>query len=161
MKTVLIFGNSGSGKSTFAKKLTQTDNLAHLDLDTLAWQDTVPPKRKPLIESERELLAFIQSNESWVIEGGYVDLLEMAKPYASELIFLNLPVNDCIANAKTRPWEPHKYDSKQAQDANLEMLIGWIADYYQRHDPFSSIAHTEFYEKFLGKKIMLRQNTQT
>jgi len=161
MKKVLIFGNSGSGKSTFAKKLTQTDGLRHLDLDSLAWQDTVPPKRKSLIESEQEILAFIQSNESWAIEGGYVDLLEMAKPHANELIFLNLPVDDCIANAKTRPWEPHKYDSKQAQDANLEMLLGWIADYYERYDPFSSMSHTEFYENFLGKKIMLTQNMQT
>jgi len=161
MKKILIFGNSGSGKSTLAKNLTQSDGLAHLDLDTLAWQYTVTPERKPLIESEQELLTFIQSNESWVIEGGYVDLLEMAEPHANEIIFLNLPVDDCITNAKTRPWEPHKYDSKQDQDANLEMLIGWIADYYERHDPFSSIAHTEFYENFLGKKVILTQNKKT
>jgi adenylate kinase family enzyme len=160
MKKVLIFGNSGSGKSTFAKKLRQSDDLAHLDLDTLAWQDTLPPERKPLIESKQELLTFIQSNESWVIDGGYVDLLEMAASYANEIIFLNLPVDDCIANAKNRPWEPHKYDSKQEQDANLEMLIGWIADYYKRQDPFSSFAHTVFYNKFLGKKMMFTQNSR-
>jgi adenylate kinase family enzyme len=67
MKKILIFGNSGSGKSTLAKKLSKSDGLKYLDLDTLAWQDTVPPKRKSLSESKQELLAFIQSNESWVI----------------------------------------------------------------------------------------------
>jgi len=159
MKKVLIFGNSGSGKSTFAKKFRQSDGLVHLDLDTLAWQNTVPPERKPLIESKQELLTFIQSNESWVIDGGYVDLLEMAASHANEIIFLNLPVDDCIANAKNRPWEPHKYDSKQAQDANLEMLIGWIADYYVREDTFSQTAHHTFYEQFFGKKSVLSQRT--
>jgi len=161
MKKILIFGNSGSGKSTLAKKLTQSEGLAHLDLDTLAWQESVPPKRKLLTASELELLTFIQSNKSWVIDGGYVDLLEMAASQANEIIFLNLPVAACIANAKNRPWESHKYDSKQAQDANLDMLIGWIADYYERQDPFSNLAHTEFYENFSGKKVMLRQNMQT
>jgi adenylate kinase family enzyme len=161
MKKVLIFGNSGSGKSTFAKKLRQSDGLAHLDLDTLAWQDTVPPERKPLIESKQELLTFIQSNESWVIDGGYVDLLEMAASSANEIIFLNLPVDDCIANAKNRPWEPHKYDSKQEQDANLEMLIGWIADYYERQDTFSMQKHREFYESFSGEKMMLTHHAKT
>jgi adenylate kinase family enzyme len=159
MKKVLIFGNSGSGKSTFAKKLRQSDGLAHLDLDTLAWQNTVPPERKPLIESKQELLTFIQSNESWVIDGGYVDLLEMAASHANEIIFLNLPVDDCLANAKNRPWEPHKYGSKQAQDANVEMLIGWIADYYVREDTFSQAAHYTFYEHFFGKKSVFSQRT--
>jgi len=159
MKKVLIFGNSGSGKSTFAKKLRHSDGLTHLDLDSLAWQDTVPPERKPLIESEQELLKFIQSNEGWVIEGGYVDLLEMAAPDANEIIFLNLSVDDCIANAKNRPWESHKYDSKQAQDANLDMLIRWIADYYERQDAFSIQKHRDFYEAFLGDKRMLTELT--
>lgn len=139
--------------------MQNTNGLAHLDLDTLAWLPSSPPKRKPLIESKQELLTFIQSNESWVIDGGYVDLLEMAASYANEIIFLNLPVDDCIANAKNRPWEPHKYDSKQAQDANLEMLIGWIADYYDREDTFSQAAHHTFYEQFPGKKSVFPQHT--
>ena len=40
MRKILIFGNSGSGKSTLAGKLCAGNGLAHLDLDTLAWQNT-------------------------------------------------------------------------------------------------------------------------
>jgi adenylate kinase family enzyme len=161
MKKTLIFGNSGSGKSTFAKKLNNDYDLSHLDLDTLAWRTSTPPQRKSLAESEEELFNFIQSNENWVIEGGYTDLLEMVAPHASEVIFLNLAIDNCITNAKSRPWEPHKYESKQAQDENLDMLIGWIADYYERQDTFSMQAHHEFYEKFPGEKMMLTHNAKT
>ncbi|MCE9595769.1 MAG: hypothetical protein K8S98_16390 [Planctomycetes bacterium] len=34
---VLVFGNSGSGKSHLARRLLTEHGLAHLDLDTIAW----------------------------------------------------------------------------------------------------------------------------
>ncbi|MFT6735484.1 MAG: adenylate kinase family enzyme [Polaribacter sp.] len=155
---MLILGNSSSGKSTLAKELSNTKGLAHLDLDTLAWKATTPPERKPLNESTMEITRFIDSNSSWVIEGCYADLFELAAPYSSEVIFMNLPVETCIANAKNRPWEPHKYSSKEAQDANLKMLINWITQYTEREDTFSEVAHRKFYNEYLGKKSMFTSN---
>ena len=61
MRKILIFGNSGSGKSTLAKKLCAAEKLAHLDLDTLAWQPTNPPIRNPLTESEKNITEFIKT----------------------------------------------------------------------------------------------------
>ena len=46
MDRIVIFGNSGSGKSTLAKDIAHNQNLAHLDLDTLAWLAEVPPRRR-------------------------------------------------------------------------------------------------------------------
>ena len=158
MKKVLIFGNSGSGKSTLAQKLCRTDRLSHLDLDTLAWQPTQPPERQPLAQSAREIMAFIDSHEAWVIEGCYTDLLKVAAPFATEIIYMNLPVSACIANAKNRPWEPHKYASKAAQDKNLSMLIAWMGDYTKRNDTFSAAAHQAFYQEFSGSKRMVVAN---
>jgi adenylate kinase family enzyme len=126
LKKILVFGNSGSGKSTLSKELAATAKLAHLDLDTLAWLPTIPPERKALKDSAKEINEFITNNDGWVIEGCYSDLLEIASPYSTEIIYLNLPIEQCIKNAKSRPWEPHKYASKEAQDANLNMLIDWI-----------------------------------
>ena len=158
MKRILIFGNSGSGKSTLAKKLSSTHQLSHLDLDTLAWLPTAPPERKSLEESESEILSFINSNQDWVIEGCYSDLLEIALPYSSEIIYLNLPIELCIENARNRPWEPHKYDSKEAQDANLEMLVDWISQYSSRTDTFSEASHQALYAQYAGSKRMLISN---
>ena len=158
MKKFLIFGNSGSGKSTLAKKLCSTNDLSHLDLDTLAWMPTTPPTRKPLEASELEIIGFINSNTGWVIEGCYSDLLEIALPYSNEIVFMNLPVELCIENARNRPWEPHKYESKEAQDNNFNMLIDWIAQYPQRTDVFSKASHATLYENYAGKKRMVKSN---
>lgn len=158
MRKVLIFGNSGSGKSTLAKKLTESNKSAHLDLDSLAWQRSDPPERKSLNESGKEILDFINTNNSWVIEGCYTDLLQLAAHDSNEIIFMNLPIEACITNAQKRPWEPHKYESKEAQDANLDMLINWITQYTERDDTFSQAAHQNFYDEYAGLKNMIIHN---
>lgn len=160
MRKIIIFGNSGSGKSTLAKERCEIEGLAHLDLDTLAWLPGMPPERKLLAESEVDIQAFITNNEGWVIEGCYSDLLELALPYSNEIIFLNLSIEDCISNARKRPWEPHKYESKEAQDANLDMLIAWIAQYTERNDEFSLQAHQALFDGYLGKKSVLVSNAR-
>ncbi|WOJ92809.1 shikimate kinase [Congregibacter variabilis] len=159
MAKVVIFGNSGSGKSTLALRMSTDAGLSHLDLDTLAWQATKPPQRKPLQESELEIIAFAQSHEDWVIEGCYADLIALAMPFASQLMFLDLSVEDCIAHAYARPFEPHKYASKKAQDANLNMLVDWIKDYPERDDVCSRAAHSALYEVFAGKKARITTPT--
>jgi hypothetical protein len=93
-----------------------------------------------------------------VVEGCYADLLEIAIPLASEVIFMNLPIESCVRNAKQRPWEPHKYESKAAQDDNLEMLIDWIRQYTLRDDTFSQSAHQALFDGYTGKKIMHTSN---
>jgi len=158
LNKTLIFGNSGSGKSTLAKRLSAREGLAHLDLDTLAWLPSSPPRRMPIGESRLRIEAFLRDHDNWVIEGCYTDLLELVAPEASEAIFMDLSIEQCIANAKDRPWEPHKYASKQAQDANLEMLIGWIQEYNTRQDTFSYASHRQFYTAFQGRKTAYTEN---
>ena len=161
MKKILIFGNSGSGKSTFAKELVEKDSLSHLDLDILAWLPTTPPKRAPLQESKKNIETFTSTNESWVIEGCYTDLMEIISPLANEIIFLNLEIEQCIKNAKARPWEPQKYETKEAQDENLNMLVNWIKEYSERDDEFSFNSHMRFFDEFKGKKTMYISNERS
>ena len=35
---LLVFGNSGSGKSTYARTLADRESLPHLDLDSIVWE---------------------------------------------------------------------------------------------------------------------------
>lgn len=156
-KTV-IFGNSGAGKSTYAKKLASSQGCAHLDLDTLAWETTNPPTRRSLNASTEEIKHFAQTNPEWVIEGCYADLLAIALADAEQAIFLNPGVQQCIDNANARPWESHKYASKSAQDKNLPMLIDWISQYDQRSDEFSLVAHQQLFDQFDRSKTELTAN---
>jgi adenylate kinase family enzyme len=158
MARILIFGNSGSGKTTLAKRLSRDHVLAHLDLDELAWLKSNPPQRAPLEESGKALKKFVETHNTWVIEGCYSDLLALLQNDADEIIFLNLPIELCAENARQRTWEPHKYLSKQVQDKNLQMLLDWIDQYESREDVFSLSSHLAFFEQFAGKKQMLVEN---
>ena len=129
-----------------------------MDLDELAWQPTNPPERAPLDESFVKIQEFTTQHDAWVIEGCYTDLLELASPAATEIIFLNLPIELCAENAGNRPWEPHKYESKEIQDANLDMLLEWIAQYNQREGVLSLDSHQSFYNQFSGKKTVYLAN---
>ncbi|MFT7559451.1 MAG: adenylate kinase family enzyme [Flavobacteriales bacterium] len=148
----LIIGNSGSGKSTLASKLKSLYALTHLDLDSIAWLPESPPRRTPFSHASAEISAFTNLCSSWVIEGCYRDLFDAIKTETAQLIFLDFSAQQCGDHARMRPWEPHKYACKAAQDANLAMLLDWIEGYYQREDVFSLAQHNEFYDSYKGPK---------
>lgn len=147
---ILLFGNSGSGKTTLARALVREHGLAHLDLDSLAWD--APGVRKPPAESAAAIRAFLEAHPAWVVEGCYGDLLEVVVPFCGELRFLNPGVEACVANCRARPWEPGKYPTKEAQDAMLEFLLRWVRDYETRADEYSLARHREIFERFGGPK---------
>ena len=153
MHRIAVFGNSGSGKTTLARVLTSQYGLAHLDLDSLAWDS--PGGRRSLTESASAIRDFIREHSEWVIEGCYGDLLEQVLPYASEVRFLNPGVEACIANCRARPWEPEKYPSKEAQDQKLDFLLDWVREYESRADEYSLARHRELFEGFRGPKVEL------
>ena len=150
---VVIFGNSGSGKSFLSKKLAHKYSLAHMDLDTIAWLDTLPPQRKPIHESELMINQFMRKQDRWVIEGCYSDLLSIAINHSNKIVFLNPGIEKCIEHCKNRPWEQHKYESLEAQNKNFDMLINWVRQYPLRDDEFSLQAHLEIYNQFRGEKF--------
>jgi hypothetical protein len=94
----------------------------------------------------------IAENDSWVIEGCYGELVEAASGHCTELAFLNPGLETCLAQNKKREWEPHKYPSKEAQDAMLEQLQVWVAGYYQRQDQWSYHAHRRIFDSFTDRK---------
>ncbi|QDL53435.1 AAA family ATPase [Rhodoferax aquaticus] len=151
MKT-LIFGNSGSGKSTLAKHLSQAHGLAHLDLDSIVWEPGKVAVQRPMDAIHASLAEFLVAHQSWVIEGCYGELVEAASAQCTELVFLNPGREVCLTHNRSRPWEPHKYASKEAQDAMLENLQAWVAGYYERHDPWSYYAHRRIFDAFAGAK---------
>lgn len=150
---VLVFGNSGSGKSTYAQALAAGPGIAHLDLDSIVWEPgKIAVPRAP--ESVRaSLLAFIAAHAGWVIEGCYGELVESASAYCTELVFLNPGLAACQANNLKRPWEPHKYSSREQQDSMLAHLQSWVAGYYHRDDAWSYAAHRRIFDAFAGAKV--------
>lgn len=149
---ILVFGNSGSGKSTLATRLAAQIALAHLDLDAIVWEPGKIAVQRPAQAIAASLSDFISSHERWVIEGCYGELVEAAASHCTELVFLNPGLDACLENNLRRPWEPHKYASKDAQDAMLDNLQAWVAGYYERQDPWSYSFHRRIFDAFQGAK---------
>jgi len=150
---VVVFGNSGSGKSTYARTLAARMGLAHLDLDSIVWEPgkvAVQRLPEPVTAS---LQAFIDSNSAWVIEGCYGELVRAASAHCTLMVFLNPGIDACRANNLKRPWEPHKYASLELQNTMLDQLQKWVADYYQRTDAWSYRVHREIFNAFSGPKV--------
>jgi adenylate kinase family enzyme len=150
---ILVFGNSGSGKSTYARALARRHGLVHLDLDDIVWEPGKIAVRRAEAAIAASLAAFLDENERWVIEGCYGDLVEAAAPRASELVFLNPGREACLANNRRRPWEPHKYASPVEQDAMLEALQAWVVAYYTRTDACSYREHRRIFDAHPGAKV--------
>jgi adenylate kinase family enzyme len=149
---VAIIGNSGSGKSTLAKQLAEPQGAPVLDLDTVAWEHGKIAVARDPSTAAGDVRSFCESHDKWVVEGCYASLIEAALEYQPRLIFLDPGVEQCRANCVSRPWEPHKYASKEEQDARLEFLLVWVADYYEREGDMSHSSHDALFDAYHGPK---------
>lgn len=153
---ILIFGNSGSGKSRLARRLAGRNGLPVLDLDTIVWSQsaTFRPDHEILADLER----FLQANTSWIIEGCYGGWIERMLPHATEIVFMNPGEATCLSNCLARPWEAHKYSSKAEQDAHLAFLLDWVRGYYARPGDMSLREHRRLFDAHAGKKREITAN---
>jgi adenylate kinase family enzyme len=149
---VLVMGNSGSGKSWQARALAQRHGLAHLDLDTIYFVPGMVAVQRPLAQVLADLRAFTAAHEDWVVEGCYGDVIESMLPFCDQLLFMNPGQDACLANNGRRPWEAHKYASKELQDSMLPFLLEWVAAYYQRTDNCSYAWHRRVFDGHPGAK---------
>lgn len=152
---ILVFGNSGSGKSTYAKALAARHGLAHLDLDSIVWEPGKIAVQRDPRAIRVSLLLFIESEPNWVIEGCYGELVESASAYCTRLVFLNPGLEACQTNNLKRPWEPHKYASLEQQNSMLAALQDWVSGYYSRNDAWSYAAHRRIFDAYRGPKVEL------
>ena len=89
MKRVMIIGDGGSGKSTLARLLGAQTGLPVHHLDQVFWM----PDWTPRPEAEKlEMVAEIEAQAQWIIEGGVSATFENRIARADTLVWLNLPV---------------------------------------------------------------------
>ncbi len=118
----------GSGKSTLARRLAAEARIL------------------------ADLEVFCSASDRWIIEGCYADVVRASLRWEPELLFMNSCVEVCLRHCRERPWEPHKYRSRQEQDANLAFLLEWVSEYYRRDGSMSLRAHREVFDGYAGKK---------
>ncbi len=99
MKKIIIIGCSGSGKSTFARKLSAKTNIPLYYLDMI-WHK---PDKTTLTEREfDEQLSALLNQETWIIDGNYQRTLEMRLKKCDTVFLLDIPTHICLEGAKSR-----------------------------------------------------------
>lgn len=149
---VIVYGNAGSGKSTYAAHLARQEGLVHLDLDTIVWEPGKVAVPRATGAVHKDLQRFLDTQTRWVIEGCYSEWVEVASTWCTELVFLNPGEAVCVAHCRARPWEPHKYTSLNEQNKMLAFLLEWVRAYYTREDSCSLQRHRRLFDEFRGAK---------
>lgn len=99
MQRILIIGNAGSGKSTFAKALAQKTGLPLVHLDQLywngRWEHVSREEFDYLLQKELE-------KPQWIIDGNFNRTLPHRLQYCDHVFFFDMPTWLCLWGATKR-----------------------------------------------------------
>ena len=97
---IAIIGYSGSGKSTFAKKISEKYNYPLLYLDTVNFEANWKERNK---EEAKRIVEEFMKNDSWIIDVNYFDFYQdRSMKEADKIIFMNFPRHVCFKQAYKR-----------------------------------------------------------
>lgn len=99
MRKVIIIGNAGSGKTTFAKKLHQKTKLPLVHLDKVYWIGEWEHISREEFDAElqKEL-----EKEQWIIDGNYDRTISHRLKYCDTVFYFELPRIVCLWGSTQR-----------------------------------------------------------
>jgi adenylate kinase family enzyme len=130
-----ITGGPGSGKSTYARKLSKEHSIPCFDLDNVKWiNDSGVHFVNARTNEERvKIIAdIINNNNDWIFEGAYFEnWMHKILEQSDEVIVLNVP-------RWTRHWrclkrEIKRFDPKYASISSIWGLFCWNHTYDSRY----------------------------
>ncbi|MCH5321853.1 MAG: AAA family ATPase, partial [Eubacterium sp.] len=90
---IIVVGCPGAGKSTFSRKLAEKTGIPLYHLDALYWKED-------WTHISRERLRFIQKrimkNDSWIIDGNFMNTMETRIKRCNLIIFLDYQTDVCL-----------------------------------------------------------------
>lgn len=126
---VAVIGHSGCGKSTLASWIAKQQGIPLLHLDQVHWLPGWVERPK---EEERQMVReFLDSHDSWVIDGNYHSMeYERRMKEADRILFLDFPRLVCLYRAwkRARRYRGRTRDSMTegcTEKLDLEFIL-WI-----------------------------------
>ena len=149
-KKIIIIGCSGSGKSTFARKLHDVTGMPIYHLDNLFWKaDRTHISRD---EFDARLNEYMQK-DSWIIDGDYSRTYEMRIAACDTVIFLDYGEAVCMQGITERvgkvrddmPWTEDELDPE---------LVEMVQQYEKKNKPVLQ----KLFRKYPTKEVITFHN---
>ena len=86
-KKILVVGANGSGKTTFANKLSLKLKIKHYELDSIFWK---PDWKESENEEFRAKVDEVTQTDSWIIDGNYSRNQDLTIGRADTIIWLDV-----------------------------------------------------------------------
>ena len=151
MERIVIIGNSGSGKSSLARRLSDRFASPVIHLDGLFWEPGGFNRKRPQEVVFAEI-ATLATGQRWIVEGVFGELAQAFLPNADLLLWLNLDWESCRQGLLHRGSESSKQRDPQSAEENFNKLLQWASAYWQRDDARSFQGHQELFAQFGGDK---------
>jgi adenylate kinase family enzyme len=142
---ILILGNSGFGKSWLSRELGERLKIVPIDLDTVHWESGGFQAARDK-HVARAIVHQIASRDIWIMEGVYGWLAQEILSRATALIWLDMPLEECLDNLRRRG------PSSGSDEKSFAALLAWSAAYRDRQTSSSSMGHGRIFTAFRGWK---------
>ncbi|MBO4412363.1 MAG: adenylate kinase [Lachnospiraceae bacterium] len=142
----MVLGCSGSGKSTFSKKLHEITGLPLIHLDNIWWK----PDRTHISREEFDRrLDEILREDRWILDGDYSRTYEVRFRACDTVVFLDFDFEECMNGILDRvgkirtdiPWSESELDPQ---------LVSQVENYQEQNRP----AVLSLIEKYPDKKLL-------
>ncbi len=152
---VLITGNVGSGKTTLAKKLSETYNVPYFEIDSIVHDDKNNRKRTEE-KQKNEVNKINRENKNYIIEGVLRRNLEFICNLVDYIIIFDIDKKVLRKRVKARYIKQkiglEKANYKPTKEFLNQMYI-WLENYDYNKDK-------HIIKKYSNKIIILRNNKE-
>ncbi|TIW61012.1 MAG: AAA family ATPase [Mesorhizobium sp.] len=153
MDRIFVIGNGGSGKSWLAERLAERLHVPSVHLDDLHWLPNFAGER-PRGERDR-LVAEAADDSLWVMEGVYGSILKQVLQRVTTLIWLDLPVEECVSNILQRG------QTGGGTDEQFNELLEYTRGYNLRQNHLNSFeGHERLFEVHPSQKFRLSSRSE-
>jgi adenylate kinase family enzyme len=119
MEKIVIIGSAGTGKSTFARKLSSILNIKVIHLDRIFWKRGW--REKPM-DTRIDILQRLVQEKEWIIEGSYLSSSEPRLNAADTIIFLDNAPLVCLQRIIKRHFKYHEHSRRDVPEGSKDKL---------------------------------------